>query len=71
MPSFFTKYGKSVFAFVGAAALTAQAAITDGTITKGEWLEIVVAGLAAVGVYFGPAVTKASRVWAHTPRNDA
>lgn len=61
MRSFFTRYGKTVLAFVATAAVAAQSAVTDGVVTKAEWVTIAVAGLGAVGVYFAPAVTKASR----------
>lgn len=63
MPSFFTKYGKSVLAFIAAGAVAAQSAITDGVVTKEEWVTIAVAALGAVGVYFAPAITKAGAVW--------
>lgn len=61
VPSFFTKYGKTVLALVAAAAIAGQDAVSDGVITKAEWIGIAVAALGAVGVYFAPAVTKASR----------
>jgi hypothetical protein len=55
----FTKYGKTILAAIAAATVAAQAVITDG-ITPTEWLTIVIAGLGAVGVFFAPAITKAS-----------
>jgi hypothetical protein len=50
------KYGKTILAAIAAAAVAAQAVITDG-ITPQEWLTIVIAALGAVGVFYAPAIT--------------
>jgi hypothetical protein len=60
MSPFFTRYGKTILAAVAAAIVAGQAAITDGVVTKDEWITIAVAALGAFGVFFAPAITRAS-----------
>jgi hypothetical protein len=62
-PSFFTKYGKTVLAALGALVVGVQAALTDGSISPQEWVEIGLVVLTALGVYAAPAVTKASAIY--------
>jgi hypothetical protein len=57
---FFKTYGKTILAVIAAAVVAAQAVATDG-ITAQEWLTIIVAAAGAAGVYFAPAITKASK----------
>ena len=45
------EYAKAVVALVFAAATVAASAVTDGTITIIEWIEIAIAGLTAGGVW--------------------
>jgi hypothetical protein len=45
------KYAKTIVAVIAAAAIAAQLAIEDGSITGAEWWTIVLAGLGAAGVY--------------------
>jgi hypothetical protein len=56
----FQKYGKTILAVLAAAIVATQAVITDG-ITPQEWLTIIVAAGGAAGVFYAPAITKASR----------
>lgn len=48
------RYAKTIVAVVIGAAVAAQAAITDGTITNAEWVTIGLAALTAAGVYVFP-----------------
>lgn len=48
------KYAKFVIAVLAAAAVAAQVALTDGTVTNAEWLTVVLAGLGALGVLVIP-----------------
>lgn len=45
------QYAKAVVAFLFAAATLAASAVTDGTITNVEWIEIGIAGLTAGAVW--------------------
>lgn len=47
-------YVKGIIAAVAAAAVVAKAAVTDGTLTGAEGVEIALAILAAYGVYRVP-----------------
>ena len=47
-------YWKTIVAALAAGAIAAQAAISDGTITNGEWLAIGLAVLGAFGVWATP-----------------
>ena len=44
-------YWKAIVAVVGAVAVVVQTALTDGTITRAEWVTIAIAVVTAVGVY--------------------
>lgn len=54
-------YAKAVIGAVAAAAVVAKAVITDGDLTPAEGVEIVLAVLAAIGIYAVP----------NTPANEA
>lgn len=45
------RYRKAIIAALGAVATAVASALTDGTITMGEWALVVVAVLTALGVY--------------------
>lgn len=47
-------YAKAVVAVLTAAALAAQSALTDGSISSQEWVTIVIAALGAVAVWATP-----------------
>lgn len=48
------KYAKFVVAAATAALVALGAALTDDTVTTGEWVTIVLAALGALGVYLVP-----------------
>jgi hypothetical protein len=47
-------YLKGIVAFLGAALVALQSAMTDGGVATSEWLMILVMGLGAVGVVIVP-----------------
>ena len=47
-------YWKTVAAAVAAGAIALQAALSDNTVTGGEWVTIGLAVLGAVGVWATP-----------------
>ena len=47
-------YAKAVVAVLTAAALAAQSALTDGTISGQEWVTVLIAALGALAVYAVP-----------------
>lgn len=49
---------KFIVAALAAAALAVKAAVTDGTVTPAEAVEVALAVLAAVGVYVVPNAPK-------------
>ena len=49
-----SKYAKLVVAALAAGAVALNAAVTDGTITNGEWVTIGLAVLGALGVWAVP-----------------
>ncbi len=53
-------YVKTIVAVVGAAVVAVQAAITDGSITPSEAVQVALAVLAALGVYALPNAPKES-----------
>lgn len=48
------RYAKLAVAVLGAAVTMLGVALTDDTITTGEWIAVASAALAAVGVYLVP-----------------
>lgn len=48
------KYAKFIVAAVAAVVIATQAAISDGVLTNTEIVGVVLAGLAALGVYVVP-----------------
>jgi peptidoglycan/LPS O-acetylase OafA/YrhL len=48
------RYAKFIVAAVAAAAVTAQAALSDGTITTDEWWKVALAAAGATLVFFVP-----------------
>jgi flavoprotein len=48
------RYAKFIVAAAIAALTVLASAITDGHITNGEWVQIALAGLGAVGVFVVP-----------------
>jgi hypothetical protein len=48
------KYAKIIASAVAAGAIALTAALTDNTITPGEWVSIGLAVLGALGVYAAP-----------------
>lgn len=53
-------YSKFIAAAVATGLVTLQLAITDGTVTKSEWITIGLAVLGALGVYAIPNKTDTS-----------
>lgn len=51
MRAHWTRYRKAIVAAAGAIATAVATALTDDTITSGEWALVVVAVLTALGVY--------------------
>lgn len=49
-----SKYAKFIVAAVAAGAVALNAAVSDGTITGSEWVDIGAAVLGALGVYLWP-----------------
>jgi hypothetical protein len=47
-------YAKSIIGALAAAAIVAKAVVTDGEVTPAEGVEIVLAVLAAFGIYQVP-----------------
>jgi hypothetical protein len=48
------KYAKAIVAAATAALVAVGAALTDDTVTTGEWVTIALAALGALGVYAVP-----------------
>lgn len=48
------KYAKSIVAVVGAGVAALQLALDDGILIGTEWTGIVIAVVAAIGVYLVP-----------------
>lgn len=57
----FVTYGKTILAALAALVIALQVALDDNKISQQEWVTILIAVLSAVGVYYAPAITKASR----------
>lgn len=51
---FFQRYGKSLVAVLLAVVTAVQAGLSDGHITQGEGVQVVIALATAVGVYLVP-----------------
>lgn len=49
-----SKYAKLIVAALAAGAVALNVAVTDGTITGGEWVTIGLAALGALGVWAVP-----------------
>jgi hypothetical protein len=62
-----SRYAKTIVAALTPVFVVAQAAITDNEVTSAEWAAIVVALVAAVGVWATPNAGKSE---AHEPAAD-
>lgn len=51
-------YAEAVVAVLTAAALAAQSALTDGSITTQEWVTVLIAALGALAVWAAPNQTQ-------------
>lgn len=58
-------YGKFIAALVGAVLFAVQGALTDGVMSAGEWVTVVVAALAAIATAIVPNtdVAKYAKLW--------
>jgi hypothetical protein len=54
MPKFWGTYGKAIVAFLLAVVTAVQAQLSDGRMNTGEWIQVAIAAVTALGVLIIP-----------------